>query len=93
MVKTELMDKIEEVGLASEVEESERHSLSPEAMSKDEILRQFYYVKRITKVFLTMTWMVLLGSFAKNGIALIEWMVIGLFLMITIQLWNIGPRK
>ena len=64
-----------------------------EALSKEELLRQFQYVKRMTKTFLVLTWIALIGYFMKNGMGLIEWAMAAVFLIVTVQLWTIGVKK
>ena len=63
------------------------------SMTAEERLAQFNYVKRMTKGFLILTWIVLIGYFKTQEFGVIEAGISGLFGLVTIQLWRITPEK
>lgn len=92
-MKSELMDKIEGVESVQDMAPHTAAVVSEASISQEELLRQFQLVKRLTKGFLAMTWVVLMNYVSKNGIDFTEWLLIAIFLMVTVQLWSLGPRK
>ena len=93
MMESELMDKLSEGESFEDTGGGEFPRVPENTLSQEELLRQFHYVKRLTKGFISITWVVLISYFAKNGVAWLEWAVMALFLVVTVQLWNMGPQK
>lgn len=66
-------------------------TVDEQVFSQEEALRQFTYVQRLTRAFLSVTWLVLIGYLIKTGVAWQDGVMVGLFLVVTYQLWNITP--
>lgn len=93
MMESELVDKLNEEELFEDTGGEGLPRVPETTLSQEELLRQFHSVKRLTKGFISVTWVVLISYFAKNGVAWVEWAVMALFLVVTVQLWNMGPQK
>lgn len=62
-------------------------------VNKQELLKQFEGVRRITKICLILTWVVIVCYECNQGVTWMSGLKAILFLIITWQLWWIEPQK